>query len=129
MLFAQSGEYRYLERASRDVAKASAVLVQLEIERMELFNSVAPSTGRTITLTDLSRGADEAWQASLAEMTEVLRSHLAKITELQQKVKAVCQEKIEIIDSTLTLLGSNHSVYDATGHKSAIRQSILSESA
>ncbi len=129
MLFAQSGDYKFLERASRDVAKASAVLVQLEIERMDLFSNVVPSTSAQVTLSDISRSADEPWRTAFDEMSVVLRQKLETITELQQKVRAVCQEKIEVIDNTLTLLGGNGSVYNAAGNKAALRSAILSESA
>lgn len=129
MLYAQSGEYRFLERASRDVARASAVLVQLEIERMDVFSNVTPSGSSHATLSDLSRSAGEPWKTLFEEKSLILKQKLETITELQQKVRAVCLEKIEVIDSTLTLLGGNGSVYNSAGHKDALRSSILSESA
>ncbi len=129
MLYAQSGEYRFLERASRDVAKASAVLVQLEIERMDLFSNVKPPGSIQTTLTDLSKSAEEPWKTVFEEKSRILKQKLETITELQQKVRSICQEKIEVIDGTLTLLGGNGSVYNSSGHKDAKRSSILSESA
>lgn len=126
---AQVNRHQFLVRASRDVARAAAMLAPLEERRRVLVERIceAERLPSMIRLSALAGHAEELWREPLMELSDRLTERLERITTLQGEVRGACRSQLSILDSALALIGGGQGSYTAAGSMYTARAGVLSE--
>lgn len=127
---ARSNRHQFLVRCTREVATASASLVHLEAERVALVSALSIEYGLSplATLTDIYTNIESPWQEIFESRSRELRASAERISGLQGEVRAVCEQRMNVFEAALTLVGGQAQTYGAKGALHSVNSRVLSES-
>lgn len=127
---ARSNRHQFLVRCTREVATASAALVQLEAERVTLVSALSLENGISpySTLTEIYTNIESPWQEVFESRSRELRATAERISVLQGEVRVVCEQRMNVFEAALTLIGGQAQTYGARGALQSANSRVLSES-